>query len=174
LITGDNGFIICCTECPGPTAFEKAEYQSMAEAIERITYLGITELLLGKEASLYPLCVSLRLPPVATGAILERQILSLEQTLWKPETRTLVLSVLESAAAAYTTVHPIRLARQVIVDTWGIILNSSRLTVTHLEVLYFTRARWEEVKRLGDAAIALIKDAVGAWMPMDVHILIYL
>jgi len=146
----------------------------MADTIERITYLGITELLLGEEASLHPLCISLRLPPVATGAVLERQILSLEQTFWKPETKIFVLGLLRSATAAYTTVHPIRLARQVIADTSGIILIFRRLTVTHLEVLYFTQASWEEAKRLGEAAITLISDEVSARIQLNVHSLIYL
>lgn len=100
-----------CVECLGSIVFDKPEFLTIAEAIDKITYLGTNELLMGISISLESFCTSLQLSPLAKGVILERQIQSLEQGIWKQEKVAIVLDLLQSAKAVFATAHPVRAAR---------------------------------------------------------------
>jgi separase len=83
--------------------------KQLATMVDRVTYLGVCELLLDVTS------VSLRSiefdAPCITGALLERQIDSLEGSRWKDGVQRAVVQLLSDVLAVYGPDMPVRRAR---------------------------------------------------------------
>lgn len=100
-----------CLEVPSTKAFEPSQFQDIATIVDRLTFLGTKELLLGSRVSLHSFLLLLELDPVVVGALLERQLRSFESSIWKPETWTAAIDIVQSVDTLYADRHPIRQAR---------------------------------------------------------------
>lgn len=117
----------------------------MGDMIDRITYLGAAELFLEKEASLLKSLTSAGVPTLCIGAVLERQIDSLEASKWKPEIQRVIACLLDDLLVIYTAEYPIRRARVIL-----------RL----LEHSYFTGSSDVTPDELGDQTQSLLSSEV--------------
>jgi len=96
---------------PSSAVFLPPKYTSIATILEKITYIGVLELFLGKDVDLGVFAASLGLSSAICGAIIECQIRLLEKSFWKPEVRPVIMHLLQNAADVYTASHPLRQAR---------------------------------------------------------------
>ncbi|KAJ7741576.1 cysteine peptidase C50 [Mycena maculata] len=108
-----NGFAKHSHRVPLGTVFETSPaVAQLGTIVDRVTYLGGCELLLAPDSVSL---LSLGLDTNIAGALLERQIQSLDGSRWKESTRTVLQAFLRAALEAYSEAEmPVRRARTLV------------------------------------------------------------
>lgn len=95
---------------PGIKVLEDPKFQLISATVDRITFIGTAELMLGRDVLLDSLVNNVRTTSIIVGIVLERQIHALQDIWWKQEIQDVVTALFCSSESYYTS-HPIRRAR---------------------------------------------------------------
>lgn len=128
--------------------FDSAPLKHLATLVDRVTYMAACELF--RAPASVPLATWPNFPcsdagALVVGALMERQLASLEECRWKQGVRAVVDAILDAAAGLY--------------EQQGCAVRRARVLVRMLEMGYYCEegdGRYEAMKRLGEEVEALL------------------
>ncbi len=127
---------------PSSDVFSTPEYKALGNLIDRVTYIGAAELFLERDTSL--LGAVRDLPSVVKTAILERQVISLNESKWKPAVGKVIETLLSDLLQILGDDQPIRRAKLLIAQLEHIYYSGNAIQTFRVEEIS------DEVRRLLD------------------------
>ncbi|TDL24888.1 hypothetical protein BD410DRAFT_766456 [Rickenella mellea] len=99
---------------PSVNVFSLQSYQQIGSMIDRLTYIGAADLFLHRGVSLLEPLRTGGVPTCCIGAVLERQILGLDSSKWKPAIQEVIRALLDDLLLVYGSEYPIRRAKAMV------------------------------------------------------------
>ena len=113
---------------------QSASQRALTNIIDRATYIGANELFLKADTSFLPTLREAKLPNIVIGAVIERQIRSLDESRWKPACSDVISNLLEDLSTLYSeTQHPIRRAGTILARLEHAFYSKSSKSSTEIE-----------------------------------------